>query len=72
MEEVLRYVLGVLAVGSLAAVALYVLVFVSVVAATLLGSHGGDLASQELDRRLVELLDTEATGTPGWPGAERH
>lgn len=64
MEEVLRYVLEGVAVGSLAAVALYVLGFVSVVVATLVAAHGDDPASEELDRCLTELLGAEAVGAP--------
>ena len=76
MEEALRYVLGGLAVVSLAAIALYVLAFAVVVVTALLErDHDADAASRELDRCLVALLGDGAAGTgdaPGCPRRERH
>jgi hypothetical protein len=74
MEEAFRYVLGGLAVISLAAIALYVLVFASVVVATLLGKGDGahDAASEELDRCLVALLGEGAAGTGDPCGTSRR
>lgn len=68
----MRLVLGGLVVISLAAVAAYVLVFVSVVIATARSAHRRDQLARELDDVLAALLGDAAVGRSGAAGGRAH
>lgn len=72
MLEVLRAVAEVLAVGALAAIAVYLLAFVAAVLWTLRSSGRPDPLARELDAVLAEELElflSEVVGSPGPAGA---
>jgi hypothetical protein len=59
MVELLRIVLGVLVVASLATIVVYVVAFVAVAAWAVLTSHRREPLADELDRVLAEIVEPQ-------------